>query len=58
MKMVVKAVVVQVFVKVVASILVLFLCNLNFQLVVIQPWKYTYLQRFMRNIVLCAFIDF
>ena len=32
--------------------------NVNFQLVVIQPWKYTYLYGFTRNIVLCALIDF
>ena len=32
--------------------------NVNFQLVVIQPWKYTYLHGFTRDIVLCAFIDF
>ena len=32
--------------------------NDNFQLVVIQPRKYTYLQGITRNIVLCAFIEF
>ena len=32
--------------------------NENFQLVVIQPRKYTYLQGITRNIVLCAFIEF
>ena len=32
--------------------------NVNFQLVVIQPWKYTYLHGFTRDIVLRAFIDF
>ena len=32
--------------------------NVNFQLVVIQPWKYTYLHGFTRDIVFCAFIDF
>ena len=32
--------------------------NDNFQLVVIRPRKYTYLQGITRNIVLCAFIEF
>ena len=32
--------------------------NVNFQLVVIQPKKYTYLYRFSKNILLCAFMDF